>query len=151
MVCRKTGIVLVGLCAVLASTAHGTPDVTVSPGGETPSLAAVVEKVRALRAAGTIPAGRAAEVEILPGRYRMTEPVTFGPADGGIHFMGAPGGEAVFDGSVELPPFTARADGVWEACVPAGLSFDQLWVNGQRATRARTPNEFYIYMKAPYE
>ena len=126
-------------------------DVTISPGGDVPSLAAAIEKVRALRAAGTIPAGRAAEVEILPGRYRMTEPVTFGPADGGIHFMGATGGEAVFDGSVELPPFTARADGIWEARVPAGLSFDQLWVNGQRATRARTPNEFYLYMKAPYE
>ena len=81
-------------------------DVTISPGGDVPSLAAAVEKVRALRTAGTIPAGRAAEVEILPGRYRMTEPVTFGPADGGINFTGAPGGEAVFDGSVELPPFT---------------------------------------------
>ena len=126
-------------------------DVTISPGGDTPSLAAAIEKVRALRAAGTIPAGRAAEVEIRPGRYRMTEPVTFGPADGGIHFTGAAGGEAVFDGSVELPPFMVRADGIWEARVPDGLLFDQLWVNGQRATRARTPNEFYLYMKAPYE
>ncbi|MBQ6007970.1 MAG: hypothetical protein IJL17_05490, partial [Kiritimatiellae bacterium] len=129
---------LVPLFVFTACTAW-CADVTVSPGGVTPSLAAAVEKVRALRAAGTIPAGRAAEVEILPGRYRMTEPVTFGPADGGIHFTGAPGGEAVFDGSVELPPFTARADGIWEARVPAGLSFDQLWVNGRRATRARTP------------
>jgi len=24
--------------------------------------------------------------------------------------------------------------------------FEQLWVNGQRATRARTPNKFYYYM-----
>ena len=143
-------------CAAIASSAIACrtawcADVTVSLGGETPSLAAAVEKVRALRAAGTIPAGRAAEVEILPGRYRMAEPVTLGPADGGIHFTGAQGGEAVFDGGVELPPFTARTDGVWEVRVPAGLSFDQLWVNGTRATRARTPNEFYLYMKAPYE
>jgi len=24
--------------------------------------------------------------------------------------------------------------------------FEQLWVNGERAVRARTPNEFYYYM-----
>lgn len=34
---------------------------------------------------------------------------------------------------------------------PTPPPFEQLWVNGRRATRARTPNRFYYYMTGKYE
>jgi hypothetical protein len=38
--------------------------------------------------------------------------------------------------------FTKRRDGLWACRVPESWPrFEQLWVNGVRATRARTPNE----------
>ena len=36
------------------------------------------------------------------------------------------------------------ADGIWTAHVEPGTSFEALWVNGRRATRARTPKEDYF-------
>ena len=41
------------------------------PDGEVRTLAAALEKVRALRASGTIPSDRVAEVSVEPGRYRF--------------------------------------------------------------------------------
>ncbi len=121
------------------------------PDGDVTTLAAALEKVRALRASGAIPADRVAEVAVEPGRYLVTEPVTFTPADSNVRIVAVKAGRAVFDGGVTLPPFTAGADGIWRARVPAGLAFEQLYVNGHRAQRARTPNEFYLYMHEAYD
>lgn len=127
-------------------------DVTMRPDGDVKTIAEALAKVCELREKGEIPTNRAAEVLVTPGVYRMTEPVVFMPTNSSIHFSGVIGKEeAVFDGGVELPPFTAGANGLWETTVPAGMTVEQLWVNDVRATRARTPNEFYLYMKAPYE
>ena len=137
------GLALCLACPVLAT------DVTMSPDGEVRSIAAALEKVRALRAAGAIPHGRVADVSVSPGRYPVAQAATFTPDDSNVRFAAAKEGEAVFDGGVELPPFTAGADGIWRVRVPEGLSFEQLYVNGRRAQRARTPNEFYLYLREP--
>ncbi len=43
-----------------------------------------------------------------------------------------------------------HADGIWSAQIPevkhGQWYFEQLWVNGNRATRARSPNKFYFHM-----
>ena len=136
---------------VLAGADAWAADVTMRPDGEIRTLSAALGKVRALRASGAIPAGCVAEVAVAPGRYPVTEPTTFMPADSNVRFAAAKAGTAVFDGGVALPPFTAGADGLWRARVPAGLVFEQLYVNGRRAIRARTPNEFYLYMREPFD
>ena len=149
---------LCGTAAALALLAGGCAgrfsepaDVTMSPDGEVSSVAAAVATVRSLRAAGQIPADRAARVAVRPGTYRQTEPAVFGPDDSGIHFTGAGRGVSLVDGGIELPPFSVGEKGVWETSVPAGLRFDQCWVGGKRAQRARTPNRFYLYMKDSYD
>ena len=124
-------------------------DVTMAPGGEVRTIAAALEKIRALRAAGAIPDGRVAEVSVAPGRYAVTEAATFTPGDSDVRFVAAGDGEAVFDGGVALPPFAAGADGIWRTQVPDGLAFEQLYVNGRRSQRARAPNAFYFYMGEP--
>ena len=126
-------------------------DVTMRPDGEVKTISAALEKVRALRASGAIPAGRIAEVSVEPGRYPVTEAAVFKPADSNVRIVAVKAGRAVFDGGVALPPFVAGADGLWRARVPVGLAFEQLYVNGCRAQRARTPNEFYLYMREQYD
>ncbi len=53
---------------------------------------------------------------------------------------------------VERPsPASSRTtDGIWKVHIPDVAAgqwyFEQLFVNGRRAVRARTPNKFYSYM-----
>ena len=124
-------------------------DVVVSPDGEIRSPQAAIEKVRALRESGAIPKGRMATVCFAAGTYRLDQTLTVGPLDSGIRFVGAPGWATVFSGGVELPPFKAGADGIWRTTVPDGMKFEHLWVGGQRAVRARSPNTGYFLMRRP--
>jgi len=143
------------LCMVLAmSTSVGlaaSADVVMRPDGAVSTISAALCEIRAMRASGAIPAGRTAEVRVEEGRYPVREPAVFCPADGNIRFTAARNGRSVFDGGVELPPFKAGGDGIWRTCVPEGLDFEQLFVNGRRAQRARTPNKFYLYMAEEWE
>ncbi len=139
-------------CALLAadvapaSDALPAADVALAPDGEVRTPAAALARARALRASGAV-AGRPVEIRVAPGRYHLEKPLTFTAADSAVRFRGASPLTTVFDGGRALPPFTVGADGVWETAAPDGLAFDQLWVGDRRATRARSPNRFYHYMR----
>ena len=140
-----------GLAAALAlcgcaTKAPAPADVEVSATGAVTTPRAALAKVKELRAAGKIPAGSAAVVRFAAGVYELAEEFDVSGADAPIRFEGAPGGQTVFSGARKLGPFTAGADGVWRCAVPAGLVFEQLWVNGARAQIAKSPNTFYHYV-----
>lgn len=148
---RRLLVALVCCGCLFAKAAADSVDVVMTPGGDVATISAALEKVRALRKSGAIPQDRSAVVRIEAGRYAVKEPATFGPADSNIRFVAANKGRAVFDGGVALPPFKAGEDGVWRTRVPEGLDFEQLFVNGRRAQRARTPNKAYFHMAMPWE
>jgi len=54
--------------AVLLSGLARSADVVMRPDGDVTTIQAALERVRRLRAAGTIPAGRVAEVRVESGR-----------------------------------------------------------------------------------
>ncbi|MCX6909500.1 MAG: right-handed parallel beta-helix repeat-containing protein [Verrucomicrobia bacterium] len=94
-------------------------------------------------------------VVVADGHYVMKETLTFTPEDSGteqcpVSYEAAPGAKPVFSGGQVITGWKRGADGVWTAQVPEVKAgqwyFEQLWVNGQRATRARSPNKFYSYM-----
>lgn len=116
-------------------------EVRVSPGGPVNSLAGARDAVRAARAAGD---QSAATVTVEAGDYPLTEAVVFEPQDSNVTYEAVPGAKAIFDGNRQITGFTAGADGLWTAKVDPAWRFEALWVNGQRATRARTPNAGYI-------
>jgi hypothetical protein len=88
-------------------------------------------------------------VHVKPGVYVLKEPLVFTPADSGtpeapVRWVGD-GGEAVFSGGEPLADWRDKGNGVWSAPIPKTPSgeracFEQLWVNGRRADRARFPN-----------
>jgi len=111
-------------------------------------------RVRVLRAGRTLKAGEAVTVEFSDGEYALAQPVVFEPEDSGsadhpVTYAAAKGAKPVFSGGRRLPPFEAGADGVWRMRVEPSFRFEQLYVNGRRATRARSPNRFYHAMRAP--
>lgn len=93
-------------------------------------------------------------VVIADGTYPAMETVVFGSLDSGtpeapIIYEAAPGARPVFSGGRAITGFEPGEDGVWQAHVPEVAAgewyFEQLWVNGRRATRARTPNKHYFF------
>lgn len=107
--------------------------------GPLASLAAARDRLRGR------PRTEPATVQIAAGQYRLAEPLRLGPQDSLTHWVAAPGARPVFSGGVEITGVQVTADGLWRATVPDGVRFEQLWVNGERATPARSPNEFYYY------
>ena len=88
-------------------------------------------------------------VLIRGGTYSQTETVTFGREDSGtedfsITYAAAPGEKVVLSGGRRIAGWKNGAGEIWTAEIPeaeAGrLYFRQLFVNGRRAVRARTPN-----------
>ncbi|WP_287129005.1 right-handed parallel beta-helix repeat-containing protein [Candidatus Cyanaurora vandensis] len=91
-------------------------------------------------------------VVVAGGRYILNQPLTFAPQDSGtarnpVSYEAAPGARPVFSGGKAVRNFKRNPDGTWSATVAPDWRFEQLFVDGKRATRARTPNKFYFYVK----
>ena len=120
--------------------------------GPLASLKGVRDAIRKLKAKGA-PAAPF-HVLIADGVYPMVEPLVLEAEDGGteaapIAYEAKPGARPVFDGGRRITGFKAGEGGTWTVQIPdvrAGKwYFEQLFVNGRRATRVRSPNEGYYY------
>jgi hypothetical protein len=102
-------------------------------------------------------------VELAAGDYLLDEPLVFTPKDSGktseapVVYI-ATGGDARLSGGRAIGPWRVEGE-IWVAHVPlaqdktvkasgAFKPFRDLWVNGTRATRARTPNEGYFRVQS---
>ncbi|MBM4029432.1 MAG: hypothetical protein FJ280_29150 [Planctomycetes bacterium] len=89
-------------------------------------------------------------VVVADGGYLRTKPFVLTPEDSRAVYEAAPGARPVFSGGKVIRGFERGENGLWTVRIPEvadGLwYFDQLFVNGRRATRAKTPNKFYSYM-----
>jgi len=121
--------------------------------GPLASLAGARDAVRRLKAQGALT--EPVHVVVADGTYALREPLLLGPEDGGtpqcpIVVEAAPGARPVFSGGRRITGWKPGPDGTWSAQVPEVAQgkayFEQLYVNGRRATRARSPNKFYHYM-----
>lgn len=129
------------LSLALAVTAHAVT-FQVAPNG--PTLAETRDAIRKMQ-----PLKEAARVEVADGLYSIAEPFVLEPQDSGtaefpITYAAAAGAHPLISGGRKIAGFVAGADGVWTAHVDPAWRFDALWVNGERATRARTPDVGYF-------
>ncbi|MFM1944184.1 MAG: hypothetical protein RI897_3166 [Verrucomicrobiota bacterium] len=92
---------------------------------------------------------RGVTVTFLPGIYTMDSTWIFTGEDSGASatqptlYQAAPGSTVKLSGGSAITDWAPDPDfpNAWRAKAPAHLPhFEQLWVNGQRAIRARTPN-----------
>ncbi len=119
------------------------------------SLQVALQAVRALSPEEKKSAG-GVHILLRGGVYELQEPVVLGPEDSGVAadqpvvIANYPGEKSVLSGGRRITGWE-RVDGrpgVWRVVVP-GIQdgrwyFRQLFVNGQRAQRARTPNDGYF-------
>lgn len=119
-------------------------ELTVSPGGMSPREALLA--IREAKAKGNAGAWT---VRVRRGVYFLAEPLVFTPADSGspdapVRWIGE-NGKAAFVGGERVKGWRDEGNGVWSVPVPKDAEgnpvwFEQLWVNGRRAERARAPN-----------
>lgn len=96
-------------------------------------------------------AARAAEkpvrILVAGGHYAMSEALALGPEDSGTVWEAAPGAKPVFTGGRRIGGWEKVEEGLWKAVLPdKDWVFEQLWIDGRRATRARTPNRGYFHL-----
>ncbi|HUT32403.1 MAG TPA: right-handed parallel beta-helix repeat-containing protein [Planctomycetota bacterium] len=146
---RRFGMLLL---AIVAQEAWATT-LRVAPTRPLKSLDDARDAIRALKARG--PLREPVRVVIADGTYPLARALLLTPEDSGteacpIAYEAARGARPVFTGGRRITGFTAGEGGLWVAQVPEVKEgkwyFEQLWVNGRRATRARSPNTFYYYM-----
>ncbi len=113
--------------------------------GPVATLERARDLVREKRTAGDKP-----RVIVAGGRYQITGPFTLGPEDSGVTYEAAPRARPVFSGGRAIREFEQADNALWRTRIPqvadGSWYFEQLFVNGRRAVRARTPNKFYSYM-----
>jgi len=91
-------------------------------------------------------------VRVADGTYPLAEAVVFEPRDSGVTYEAAPGAKPMFTGGKQITGWKAGADGLWTAHAEPGTSYEVLWINGRRATRARMPkDEFFQATGQPLE
>jgi len=122
--------------------------------GPLASLMGARDAVRKLKS--TSPDGRLASpatVIVAGGEYRMRKTLVLTEFDSGtkkcpIVYRAADGARPVFTGGRAIAGFKRAGDGTWQVRIPDAAKgkwrFEQLFVDGKRATRAKSPNESWF-------
>ncbi|HDL18542.1 MAG TPA: right-handed parallel beta-helix repeat-containing protein, partial [Bacteroidetes bacterium] len=141
----------------------GTKIVYVSPHGNDGNPGTQQKPVQSLTGARNLirkwkiksPAADTVIVEVADGVYLMKQPLVLEPPDSGtktwpVIYQAAAGAHPVFSGGRIIAGFEVTGAGLWKAFVPEtafkGFYFEQLYVNGKRAVRAKSPNAGYFHM-----
>ena len=115
------------------------------------TLVGARDKIRTLKSAKAI--DEPVEVVVADGMYSMRQPLLLTEADSGtescpVIYRAAKGAHPVFNGGRRITGYTKDSDGLWTVRIPEVAAgkwyFEQLFINGRRAQRARTPNEGYF-------
>lgn len=127
-----------------------------NPGTRERPFASIGRAQQAVRSERASHPGQAVAVTFKAGTYQLAAPVDFTPADSGasaaepVSYRAEAGAEVVLSGGRVITGGwepDAQRPGVWRVRVAQpepgddfAWRFGQLWVNGRRAVRARTPN-----------
>jgi len=118
------------------------------------TLNAAVARSRELRK--TVKTEVPVEIIVRGGEYFLMQPLLLRPEDSGTEsspliIRAEEGEKPVFRGGVPVNGWEKLNEKLWKAFIPQvayyNSYFEQLYVNGKRATRARTPNEGFLRVK----
>lgn len=110
--------------------------VTLSPDGRIATPEAARDAARGLK--------KPVRIVVADGTYACPTPLVLSAEDSGVTWEAAPGAHPVFSGGRRVTGWQDGGNGLWKTDLPEVKAgrwyFEQLWVNGRRATRARSPD-----------
>jgi len=136
--------------------------------GPLATIAGARDVIKALRGSGRLPTYSGSgpvsigsfgdfpvTVWVREGRYPVTEPIVFGPEDSApVTFAAYPGERPIIDGGMPVTGWRMAKQGkkdMWVADIPEVAEgrwyFRQLFVNGERRSRARLPKEGFCQIQ----
>jgi len=134
-----------------SDSSPGTPDLPLA------TLTAARDKARFIRNGNP---QQPVEIIALGGEYMMLQPLELDIHDSGSPgsptvFRAEEGAEAIFRGGVQITGFKKVNEHLWRAFVPQVAYYDsyfeQLYVNGRRAERAKSPNKGFFQVRGVEE
>jgi hypothetical protein len=165
----KMAGILCLMTALFTGLAPAT-ELFVAPGGDDTQtgtrdqpFATIHRAQQAARAARKARPEEGVTVTLRGGQYQLDRPLEFSAADSGaspdapVRYRAADGEQVVFSGGRTITSWQPDPDrpGVWKTRVAdpdqeegSAWRFEQLWVNQQRAVRARTPNYWHFHQLA---
>ncbi|HSA01441.1 MAG TPA: right-handed parallel beta-helix repeat-containing protein, partial [Candidatus Paceibacterota bacterium] len=134
-----------------------------NPGTRAQPFASVHRAQQAARSQRAAHPNQGVTITLLGGFHQLDQPLVFTPADSGasadqpVRYRADAGAEVILSGGRRLTQWQPdpQRPGLWKSKVaslkagdPNPWRFQQLWVNGQRAVRARTPDdrEFHLLL-----
>src|SRR5579871_1958352 len=133
-----SGTLLPLLALLLSGTSLDSATLTVAPDGPLSSLAAARDAIRQMRASGK---SEAVTVQVRAGTYRLREALTLNASDSDVTWTAYPNEHPVISGGKVIDGWKKIKGPIWNA--PVAGDFHQLFINGRRAQRARSPNYGY--------
>ena len=108
-----------------------------------------------IRQARQWPACDTVYVHVASGTYHLTTPILFTEHDTTPMVFVGEGKRPVISGGMRLTEWEKTPEGWWRCHVPDvvryGWRFEQLYINGRRAVRARTPNTGFWQLDSVHE
>jgi len=93
------------------------------------------------------------KIIVAGGVYPIAEALALSAEDSQVTWEAAPNAKPVFSGGKTISGWKPVGGGLWKTEIPEVAEgkwyFQQLWINGRRATRARTPNKGFFRMETP--
>ena len=126
--------------------------------GPLATLVGTRDKIRKLKSAGSF--DKPVEVVVSDGTYSMRQTLILTEADSGtescpVTYKASQGAIPIFSGGKRITGFTQGPNDLWTVHIPEVAEgkwyFEQLFVDGRRAQRARTPSEGYFKIAAVQE
>lgn len=144
-------LILAGMLTLSVSL-QAAPTVYVAPTGSDAAPGTREHPVYSLSAAYELArqSSDSTTVLIAPGTYLMPRPLTVtaeNAPQAPVCFRSLTDEKPVFVGGIPIRDWKPWQNGIWRTRVPQLARFDQLYVEGRHATRARTPNVGYFMVR----
>lgn len=146
-------IVLIAVSGCTSKNLYVSPTGSdLNPGTKAKPFLSVQRAQQAVRAELTKGIKADITVYLNDGKYFITEPLEFNPGDSGnegskVIYKAQKGAVPVISGGMEITGWDQEQPGLWAANIPdefVSAGFRELFVNGERYTRARHPNDGYL-------
>lgn len=127
----------------------------VRPDGNDSAAGTAAAPLRTVSAAAERARGASGTLVLHAGRHELVAPLALGAEHSGLTLAAAPGARPVLSGGTRITGWqhVEATPGLWRVTLPEVAAgrwyFHQLFVDGRRAQRARTPNEGFFRAAGP--
>ena len=130
----------IALFFALVTIYGSAQNIVVSPAGPIKTLSEARDAARAERRSGKV---GTITITVRAGTYYLSDTLVLGPQDSDTIWEAPHGEHPIISGGRVISDWTKGSGSSWEAKT-SGAYFHQLFVDGRRATRARTPNNGFF-------